>query len=114
MKNKVIRVITTLFAIMLTAGLGRIQYGNHTETWYNLPMDKCVQRAQDMGIPCEYWVRDDGVKMFGQWVIVAAHPSKTRYTRVQTSLGEGIILDFHTSPDTELYDIATVWKKGSK
>ena len=109
MKNKVIRVITTLFAIMLTAGLGRITYGNHTETWYNLPMNRCVQRAQNMGIPCEYWVREDGVKMFGQWVIVAGHKSKTRYTRVQTSLGEGIILDYHTTNDPELYDIAVNW-----
>ena len=111
MKNKVIRVITTLFAIMLTAALGRITYGNHIETWYNLPMDNVVQRAQDMGIPCEYWVRDDGVKMFGQWVIVAAHPSIPRYSLVETSLGTGIVLDRHTCQDAELYDIATDWKE---
>ena len=111
MKN---RVLTILTAVVLTAALGRITYGNHTETWYNLPMDKCVKRAQDMGIPAEYWVRDDGVKMFGQWVIVAAHPKVTRYTLVETSLGQGIVLDRHTAEDTELYDIATVWKKGSK
>lgn len=111
MKNRVLMILAT---VVLTAGLGRIQYGDHTETWYNLPMNRCVQRAQDMGIPCEYWVRDDGVKMFGQWVIVAAHPSKTRYTFVDTSLGQGIILDFHTTPNTELYDIATSWGKGGK
>ena len=105
----------TLFtALILTAALGRITYGNHTETWYDLPMKNCVKRAQDMGIPCEYWVDDRGVKMFGPWVIVAAHPSKTRYTTVQTSLGEGIILDYHTTADTELYDIATSWGKGGK
>ncbi len=114
MKNKVIRVITTLFAIILTATLGRITYNGHTETWYNLPMDKCVKRAQNMGIPCEYWVDDRGIKRFGQWVIVAAHPSKTRYTFVDTSLGQGIILDCHCSSDTELYDIATSWGKGGK
>ena len=77
-------------------------------------MDKCVKRAQEVGIPCEYWERDDGVKMFGQWVIVAAHPKVTRYSLVETSLGQGIVLDRHTAEDTELYDIATVWKKGSK
>ena len=110
MKNNVIRVITTLFAIILTANLGKVQYNGHTETWYDLPMDNVVQRAQDMGIPCEYTVRDDGVKMFGPWVIVAAHPSKIRYTFVDTSLGQGIILDTHTKGDTELYDIATTWK----
>ena len=110
MKNKAIRVITTLFAIILTAKLGTVQYNGHTETWYDLPMQRVVQRGQDMGIPCDYWVRDDGVKMFGQWVIVAAHPSKTRYTFIDTSLGAGIILDTHTKSETELYDIATTWK----
>ena len=107
-------LILSLMATILTAKLGTIEYNGHKETWYNLPMDKCVKRAQNMGIPCEYWVRDDGVKMFGQWVIVAAHPSKTRFTFVDTSLGQGIILDFHCSPDTELYDIATSWGKGGK
>ena len=108
MKNRVLMILAT---VVLTAGLGRITYNGHTETWYDLPMDKCVKRAHDMGIPCEYWVRDDGVKMFGQWVIVAAHPSKTRYTLVQTSLGTGIILDTHETDDTELIDIATTWRE---
>jgi len=99
---------TLLTALILTAALGRITYNGHTETWYNLPMNNVVVRAQKL-IPAEYWVREDGVKMFGQWVIVAGHKSKTRYTRVQTSLGEGIILDYHTTNDPELYDIAVNW-----
>lgn len=106
--QKVMRKVITL--MILTATLGRITYSNHTETWYDLPMLKVVQNAQEAGIPCEYWVRDDGVKMFGPWVIVAAHPSKIRYTFVETSLGTGIILDTHTKDETELYDIATTWK----
>lgn len=112
MKNNVIRGITTLFTIILTASLGRIQFGTHTETWYDLPMDKVIANAQAAGIPCEYSVREDGVKMFGQWVIVASHPSVTRYTLVDTSLGQGIVLDRHTAGDTELYDIATSWEGG--
>ena len=107
-----IRVLTTLVAIALTAKLGTIQYNGHTESWYDLPMGTVVQRAQDMGIHCEYWIRDDGVKMFGPWVIVAAHPSKIKYTRIDTSLGEGIILDTHEKLDKELIDIATTWKGG--
>ena len=105
---------TLLTALILTVALGRITYGNHVETWYNLPMNKVVTNAQEAGIPCEYWVRDDGVKMFGQWVIVAAHPKVTRYSLVETSLGQGIVLDRHTAGDTELYDIATSWGKGGK
>ena len=111
MKNKLIRGITTLFTIILTASLGRIQYGAHTETWYDLDMSKVVSNAQAAGIPCEYSVREDGVKCFGPWVIVASHPSVTRYTFVETSLGTGIVLDRHTCPDTDLIDIATDWKE---
>lgn len=111
MKKRLIRGITSLMALVLTAKLGTIQFQGHKETWYDLSMSRVVKRAQDMGIPTEYWVREDGVKMFGPWVIVAAHPSKIRYTRLQTSLGEGIILDYHTCADTELIDIATTWGK---
>ena len=109
MRNRTL--FTTLIAVVLTASLGKIQYNGHTETWYDLPMENVIQRSQAMGIPAEYWVRDDGVKMFGQWVIVAAHPSKIRYSMVDTSLGEGIILDTHEMNDTELIDIATTWGK---
>ena len=101
-----------LLGVMLTASLGRIQFNGHTESWYDLPMENVIERSQQM-IPAEYWIREeDGVKMFGPWVIVAAHPSKIRYSRIETSLGEGIILDTHQMADTELYDIATTWKKG--
>ena len=103
------QMIITMLAVLLTAKLGTIQFEGHKETWYNLDMTRCVRRAQDMGIPAEYWVREDGVKMFGPWVILASHPSVTRYTRMQTSLGEGIVLDRHTSNDTALIDIATAW-----
>ena len=100
-----------ILAVILTAALGRIQYGNHTETWYDLPMDKVVSNAQAAGIACKYTVREDGVKMFGPWVIVASHPSVTRYSFVETSLGTGIVLDRHTCQDAELIDIATDWKE---
>ena len=109
-RNYLIRVLATLTAVVLTAKAGTIQYDGHKETWYNLKMDRVVSRAQNMGIPADYWVREDGVKMFGPWVIVAADKSKTRYTRLQTSLGEGIILDYHTAGDKNLYDIATDWR----
>ena len=104
-------MIGVLIAAMLTARAGVFQNGSTglTETWYNLPMRNVVQKAQDAGIPCEYWVRDDGIKMFGPWVIVASHPTKTRFSFVETSRGTGIILDRHTVDDTELIDIAAEW-----
>ena len=109
------RGITSLLigmtALMLTAkgGVFHNPETGMTEKYYNLSMKRVVRRAQDMGIPAEYWVRDDGVKMFGPWIICAAHPSVTRYTRLQTSLGEGIVLDTHTAGDKTLIDIATTW-----
>lgn len=104
------KVITFVMTIVLTASLGRISYAGHTETWYNLPMDNVIQRTDEkLGITDRYWIRPDGVRMYAQWVIVAADPSVTRYTLVETSLGTGIVLDTQTTGEKDLYDIATVW-----
>ena len=111
MKNKVIRVITTLFAITLTARIGTIQFEGHRETWYNLDMSRVISKADEaVGMSDLYNVRDDGVKCYGPFVIVAAdlnlHP---RYSFVETSLGTGVVLDTHTASDRETIDIATDW-----
>lgn len=104
-------ILIALTAMMLTAKSGVFHNPETglTEKYYNLNMTRVVKRAQNMGIPAEYWVRDDGVKMFGPWIICAAHPSVTRYTRLRTSLGEAIVLDTHTAGDKILIDIATTW-----
>lgn len=109
MRRGLMSIILTLLTAVLTAEAGRVAYGDHVETWYNLNMSRVVARSDEaIGVTDQYWVRNDGVKMYGPWVIVAAHPSKVRYSRVETSLGEGIILDTHeTSP--EVYDIAVTW-----
>lgn len=82
------------------------------ETYYNLNMNGVVDRAQSSGIPGDYWVRDDGVKMYGDYVIVAADfNTYPMGSTVSTSLGEGIVLDtgsFATSNPTQ-FDIATDW-----
>lgn len=100
-----------LLAIVLTAALGRIQHNGHTETWYDLSMNKVIQNTRDAGIIADYWVRPDGTKMYGEWVIVASHPSVPRFSFIETSLGTGIVLDRHSVPDVNLYDIATDWKE---
>jgi hypothetical protein len=112
MRKRIIRGLATLLAVVLTAKMGTIKYGNHRETWYNLPMDKVIERTDAaIGMTDLYWVREDGVKMYSAWVIVAAHPSVTRYSFVETSLGQGVVLDYHTVNDPNLYDIATTWSK---
>ena len=82
------------------------------ETYYNLPMDGVIQQARNFGIEGEYWVRDDGVKMYGGYVILACnrdvHPMGTL---VETSLGTGISLDtgdFAEGNPTQC-DIAVSW-----
>lgn len=82
------------------------------ETYYNLPMDGVIQQARNFGIEGEYWVRDDGVKMYGDYVILACnrdvHPMGTL---VETSLGTGISLDtggFAEGNPTQC-DIAVSW-----
>lgn len=99
-------------AIILTARAGRITYNGHSETWYDLKMDYVCQRANAIGIEGNYWVRDDGVKMFGPWVILAADWNIHPYGCVlETSRGYGMVLDTHGAKDRELIDIATDWGK---
>ena len=51
-------------AIVLTAKAGRIAYGDHIETWYNLDMSKVIERSDKMiGLSDLYWIRDDGVQI---------------------------------------------------
>lgn len=94
----------------LTKSGGVNNHNGHKETYYNLPMGGVIQMAYDRGLEGEYWVRDDGVKMFGDYVIVAGSQDK-RDTIVDTSLGQGIVLDTGSFAydNPEQYDIATDW-----
>ena len=64
------------------------------ETYYNLNMDGVVRIMRRMGNEDEYWVREDGCKMLGDYIMVAAnlnvHP---RGSLVDTSLGKAIVCD---------------------
>lgn len=96
----------------LTASAGVFQGPSGKETYYNLDMSGVISIAKSQGIKGNYWVRDDGVKMYGDYVIVAAHLGiRPRGSLIQTSLGMGIVLDtggFASSNSTQL-DIATNW-----
>lgn len=111
MRKELIRGIATLCGIVLTAKLGRIEYNGHIETYYNLPMGKVIERSDEaVGMTDLYNVREDGVKCYGPFVIVAADLSRhERYSLVDTSLGRGIVLDAHEADDPELIDIAVEW-----
>lgn len=91
---------------------GHIDGPTGDETYYNLPMHNIVDRMHRMGIEGEYWVREDGVKMLGNFVMVAANLSvHPRGSIVETSLGTGIVCDtgdFAKKHPNRL-DIATNW-----
>ena len=97
----------------LAKGIGTVQGPSGKETYYNMPMQGVIRIMQNqLGNYSEYWVRSDGVKMYGDYIMVAAnlnvHP---RGTLVETSLGTGIVCDtgeFAASNPTQI-DVAVAW-----
>lgn len=88
----------------LTKSKGVNWHNGNKETYYNLDMSGVISNAQAMGIQGEYWVREDGVKMYGDKVIVAAQMDKGAV--IDTSLGTGIVLDYCPAGTI---DIAVSW-----
>ena len=106
---------------ILTKETGIIHNGpsGGDESFYDLKMDKVIATMRENGfdeINYPYWIREDGVKMLGNYVIVAAnlqiHP---RGSIVQTSLGTGLVCDTGDFAKTNKLklDIATSWKSGA-
>lgn len=97
---------------ILTASSGVNYYGSQRETYYNLDMSGCVNIMRSIGNTDEYWVREDGVKMLGSYIMCAAnlnvHP---RGSLVETSLGTAIVVDTGGFADSDPYqiDIAVTW-----
>lgn len=85
------------------------------ETYYNLPMDRVVWIMRNMGYSEEeypYWVRNDGVKMFGPYVMVAASLDiRPKGTILECSKGTAIVVDTGDFAKTNRMqlDIATLW-----
>ena len=97
---------------VLSKRMGVNQGPSGKETYYNLDMSRVVENMHNQGYQGDYWVRDDGVKMFGDYVIVAAnlnvHP---RGSIVQSSLGPAIVCDTggFAEGNPNQIDIATSW-----
>lgn len=97
---------------VLNSVIGTIQGPSGKETYYNLNMSGVIDIMRGIGNNDEYWVRDDGVKMLGDYVMVAAdldiHP---RGSHVPTSLGMGVVCDtgdfIYDNP--QQLDIAVSW-----
>ena len=97
---------------ILTAQKG-VNYGPQgKETYYNLPMNKVISYMEDLGYYHDYWVRDDGVKMYGNYIMIAANTKIYRKgTLLQTSLGLGMVCDHCVASETNTnqIDIAVTW-----
>lgn len=115
-EEKKLTVVETLYSgSKLTRSRGSIQGPSGKETYYNLNMSGVVSIMRRMGFSeseYPYNVRADGVKCLGPYVMVAAHLGKRpRGSKVQTSLGTGMVCDtggFAANNPTQI-DIATAW-----
>ena len=83
------------------------------ETYYNLDMSNCVRYMHDLGFEGDYWVRNDGAKMFGNEIMIATDTNKfPKGTKLQTSLGMGIVSDHCERSVNEgriIIDLAVTW-----
>lgn len=96
----------------LTKGKGTTFGPSGKEVYYNLNMANVVQQLLDNGYTGYYWVRQDGAKMFGEYVMCAAAYDIHPYgSLVETSLGTAIICDTGSFSGKYPYllDIATAW-----
>ncbi len=86
------------------------------ESYYNLNMTSVIRTMRRMGYSEEkypYWIRDDGVKMLGDYVMVAAnYDIRPRGTIIESSLGYAIVCDtggFAKRNPTQI-DVAVTWR----
>ena len=97
---------------VLSKGRGVVYGPSGKETYYNLNMNGVVNMMRSMGNTDEYWVREDGCKMLGDYIMVAANLNiRPRGSIVETSLGEGIVCDTGGFASRNPYqiDIAVTW-----
>ena len=75
-------------------------------------MSGVISIMRSIGNNDPYWIREDGVKMLGNYVMIAANLNiRPRGSLVETSLGTGIVCDtggFAEKDQTQI-DIAVNW-----
>lgn len=110
-----IKLPTTWTGVKLTKSNGVITGPSGRETFYNMDMSFCVSRMRSKGYNATdypYWVRSDGCKMLGQFVMIAANfRIRPLGTIIETSRGWGIVVDTggFVSSYPKGIDIATNW-----
>ena len=88
---------TTWEGPVTTAANGGVMGPSGQETYYNLYMGNCIATMRRLGYSEEeypYWIRDDGAKMLGHYVMVAANwEIRPLGTILETSMGWAIVVD---------------------
>lgn len=110
-----IKMPTTWHGAVLSKSNGVVIGPSGRETYYNMDMSFCVRRMRSRGYSerdYPYWVRNDGCKMLGQFVMVAANfRIRPLGTILETSRGWAIVVD--TGGFVNNYpkgiDVATNW-----
>lgn len=96
----------------LSRSAGTVTGPNGKETYYNLNMSVIMRMMHARGVNDTYWVRSDGCKMIGNYIMVAAdldlHP---RGSIVKTSKGLAMVCDTgsFTKHNRNQIDVAVDW-----
>lgn len=100
---------------VLSPQAGVVQGPSGKETYYNLDMSGVVSIMRQIGYDeanYPYWVRNDGCKMLGDYIMVAADLNlRPRGSVIECSLGTALVCDtggFAASNPYQL-DIAVTW-----
>lgn len=102
---------------VLAPGIGTVYGPTGKETYYNQDMSTLISWARDAGYSAEeypYWVREDGCKMLGKYIMCAANLDHfPRYSLVESSLGTCIVVDtgdfIYWDEGWNWLDIAVTW-----
>lgn len=91
---------------------GTVMGPSGKETYYNLDMSGVISIMRSLGYTGEYWVRSDGCKMLGDYIMCAANLDiRPRGTLVESTLGTCIVCDTGWFAYDNAYqiDIAVTW-----
>ena len=101
---------------VLSKSKGVVNGPSGRETYYNLNMTSVINSMRRAGYSeaeYPYWVREDGVKMLGNYVMVAANYSiRPKGSIIESSLGAAIVCDtgsFVIRNPTQI-DVAVTWR----
>lgn len=105
------RQLTGWKGTKLNSVLGVVYGPTGKETYYNLNMKEIINIMSEYGYSAEdYHIRDDGVKMLGDYIMIATDfDTYPRGSVVPTSLGLGISCDTGTALSGSHVDIAVNW-----